>query len=188
MSSSVRISLNREPFVQLVDCNKNKFEADQLRETGLIFPTKRKKVIPAGKSSEQLQVPAQPRESEVPVVSRFQTTKVILNGKIAGSLLAKNHLSNQGRVCWLLKRLAIQKNVSRWLFPSYYSDKKLIYFLKAWLNKQRSSYGKENRYRKVLPKIVKHSPLLDGNKFAQITAEQLINWGKAFAEKKNTLV
>ena len=39
MSSSVRISLNREPFVQLVDCNKNKYEADQLRETGLIFPT-----------------------------------------------------------------------------------------------------------------------------------------------------
>ena len=81
MSSSVRISLNREPFVQLVDCNKNKFEADQLRETGLIFPTKRKKVIPAGKSSEQLQVPAQPRESEVPVASRKQTTKVISAGK-----------------------------------------------------------------------------------------------------------
>ena len=32
---------------------------------------------------------------------------------------------------------------------------------------------------------MKHSPLLDGNKFAQITAEQLINWGKAFAEKKH---
>ena len=128
MSSSVRISLNREPFVQLVDCNKNKYEADQLRETCLIFPTQSKKELPRIKSStkEPLQVPTRPRESNVLVFSRNQS--LLANFSQRGmrrcwkNILLYTAFQLKKSVCWLLKRLVIQKNVSRGLFSCFHSD------------------------------------------------------------------
>ena len=46
-----------------------------------------------------------------------------------------------------------EKRVKGFIFLFLYGLQ-LIYFLKAWLNKQRISFGKEHRYRKGLSKIV----------------------------------